>query len=74
MSKRIQITVSSVRCPNCGAQETYINEAGEERLNIRGFKVSDEAGRWYSQCLVCAAKDGRRDDRGWLTEGWYQEP
>lgn len=70
---KIKISISSVTCPNCGASETSINEHGQEELNIRGFKVSDDEGRWYSQCLVCARKDGRRDDRGWLTEGWYQE-
>lgn len=28
--------------------------AHQRRVLIRGFKVSDEHGRWWSECLVCS--------------------
>lgn len=54
----ITITVRDVRCPRCGAGEIHpadINKPVlERRVLIRGFKVSDEHGRWWSECLVCS--------------------
>lgn len=46
----MRVTVSSVTCPTCGAQEMHPNG---EVLLIRGFKVF-HSGAWWSQCLVCA--------------------
>jgi len=47
----MEIKVSDVKCPTCGANEMHPTE---QKLLIRGFKVCDEKGRWWSQCLVCA--------------------
>ena len=43
-------------CPRCGAPE--VNEA-TGKLNIRGFKVTDELGRCWSICMT--GKHGKRD-------------
>lgn len=54
----LKIVVREVQCPNCGADETHPHDADkgimEKRLLIRGFKVCDEKGHWWSQCLVCS--------------------
>lgn len=48
-----------LQCPRCLSFE--MKDA--KTLNIRGFKVCDEKGVWWSQCLVCepVQKDG-----GWF--------
>jgi len=38
--------VNEFVCPICKAPEV-----AEGRLNIRAFKVLDEQGRWWSQCI-----------------------
>jgi hypothetical protein len=70
----MKINISSVECPVCGAQEMHPTLA---LLLIRGFKVSDSEGRWYSQCLVCA---GYYDSNleytplaGDPEKGWFSE-
>lgn len=54
----LTITVSDCTCPHCGNGETHPNDTDkpifERRLLIRGFKVCDDKGYWWSQCLVCA--------------------
>ena len=47
------MVIQEIKCPKCGAEETFINKAGKELLLIRGYKVHDN-GRWWSQCLVCS--------------------
>jgi hypothetical protein len=47
----ITIVVKDVSCPKCGAGEMHPD--GKHVL-IRGFKVCDAKGHWWSQCLVCA--------------------
>ena len=47
----MQIMVSDVKCPHCGAGEMHPNG---ETLLVRAFKVQTESGYWWSQCLVCA--------------------
>ena len=53
-----ELIVKDVACPRCGAGEMHPADIGkplsEQRLLIRGFKVSDAKGHWWSQCLVCA--------------------
>lgn len=45
-------TKYELRCPKCGAIE--LHPWIKDSLTIRGFKVTDEEGRAWSQCLVCA--------------------
>jgi predicted nucleic-acid-binding Zn-ribbon protein len=53
----MNIIVSEVTCPNCGAAETHPTDIDkpilERRLLIRAFKVEID-GHWHSQCLVCS--------------------
>lgn len=66
------LTVSSVTCPNCGAEEMHPN--GKVVL-IRGFKVCDDNGHWWSQCLVCAGYYDKNlvynNDAGDREKGWF---
>ncbi len=81
------LVVSSISCPTCRSPEehptlTCGSPTGRQFpvLLIRSFKVCDEAGYWWSQCLVCAGyydrllkvvpKDGRltNEMRG---KGWF---
>lgn len=39
-------------CPTCGAKE--IHPTYPHMALIRGYKVGDANGHWWSQCLVCA--------------------
>jgi hypothetical protein len=39
-------------CTTCGAEETHPRETG--KVLIRAYKVCDERGRWWSQCLICS--------------------
>jgi len=43
--------VQDLSCPHCGADEMHPDET---QLLIRAYKVCDEQGNWWSQCLVCA--------------------
>jgi hypothetical protein len=62
------------KCPNCGAREMHPDG---KLLLIRGFKVSDKEGRWYSQCLVCAGYYNQglvyNETAGDPKKGWYHE-
>ena len=72
------LTVSSIQCPKCGAEEMHPDG---KRLLIRGYKVYS-GGAWRSQCLVCAGyydenlqtkpigKDGVNPDYD-KTLGWF---
>jgi hypothetical protein len=51
MAQGISFVVKEVRCPKCGAGEMHPNG---QWLLVRGFKVCDKGGYWWSQCLVCA--------------------
>jgi len=75
----ITITVKECKCPVCGANETHPEDAGkgilEQRLLIRGFKVCDDNGHWWSQCLVCSGcydkdlkptPDNHDPNKGWF--------
>jgi hypothetical protein len=69
----IKIVVKDVKCPKCGAGEMHPD--GKHVL-IRGFKVCDDKGYWWSQCLICA---GAYDEnlvpvKNWNTssgKGWF---
>jgi hypothetical protein len=68
----MEIIVRDVECPTCGAGEMHPDG---EHILIRGFKVCDDDGYWWSQCLVCAgyyspdlAFDQQAGDRD---EGWF---
>lgn len=53
MAAPIRIVVTSgLTCPKCGAQECHPTD--KDKILIRGFKVGDASGYWWSQCLVCA--------------------
>lgn len=75
----ITITVKEVTCPNCGAGETHPADAHlpsyEQRLLIRGYKVCDEKGHWWSQCLVCSGyydENLEPNQEAWKREeGWF---
>jgi hypothetical protein len=68
----LKITVREVKCTKCGAEEMHPD--GEHVL-IRGFKVCDEGGYWWSQCLVCAGaydKDYNHTPKNFdRTKGWF---
>lgn len=76
---KTQISVSDCICPNCGAEETHPADAAkkvyEQRLLIRGFKVCDSKGYWWSQCLVCSGaynkelvynQENHNGNKGWF--------
>jgi Zn ribbon nucleic-acid-binding protein len=67
-----KIIIKSVECPNCGAQEMH---PSQDRLLIRGFKVTDENGISYSQCLVCAgyydSNLNYTPEKGDPEKGWF---
>jgi hypothetical protein len=46
-----KLVVEEVVCPNCGVSEMHPDS---DKLLIRGFKVCDSEGYWWSQCLVCS--------------------
>lgn len=54
----IQVMFKELKCPKCGNTESHPTLRNEEfglpYVLIRGFKVQDETGYWWSQCLVCA--------------------
>lgn len=70
-------------CPKCGAPEDHPNQPG--KVLIRGYKMSDQWGRWFSQCLVCASTTGpggyNDDLTAWLGplteeqahQGWFTD-
>lgn len=64
----INIIVRDVCCPKCKSPELR----PDGTLNIRGFKVCDDNGYWWSHCLVCAgyysseASDGYDPNKGWF--------
>lgn len=72
--------VDGIQCPKCGAQECHPTE--KDKILIRAFKVGDEKGYWWSQCLVCAGyynadltvksidKDGLNPDFD-RNKGWF---
>lgn len=43
---------SVLTCPRCGNGEVHPRH--KHLALIRGRKVCDDAGNWWSQCLVCA--------------------
>ena len=42
--------VKELQCPTCGAPEMH----SENHIHVRGHKVCDQLGEWWSQCLVCS--------------------
>lgn len=46
--------VSEITCPKCGSEECGETSEGREVLLIRGLKVMDDNGYWWSKCLVCS--------------------
>jgi hypothetical protein len=80
----MKITVKSIQCPHCGAQETHPTLKYEcaghtmSAVLIRGFKVliTPERG-WESQCLVCSGyydknlnvtEENHNPEKGWFSE------
>ena len=68
----LKIVVKEVVCPNCGAEEMHPDG---DKLLIRGFKVCDSKGYWWSQCLVCSGyydselnitPDNWDENKGWF--------
>lgn len=59
-------------CPTCGAEEMHPDG---DKILIRGFKIGDDSGYWWSQCLVCAGyytKDLKVIDEKMKPEGgWF---
>ncbi len=51
--------LNELRCPVCGAPEEDTTQPKGSRLNIRGFKVTDDHGRFWSCCMT--GKHGRLD-------------
>jgi hypothetical protein len=47
----VEIVVKDVECPRCHNGEMHPNG---KNLLIRGYKICDEKGRWWSQCLFCS--------------------
>lgn len=75
----MQIIVTEIQCPKCGAGETNPKTAHlpilEQTFLIRAFKVCIN-GKWRSQCLVCAGvcdKDGNDLPFAgdWRKGGWF---
>lgn len=62
-------------CPTCGASET--NPLNPGTILIRGYKVGDDNGVWWSQCLVCAGyydKDLNETPRKYAQDkGWFAD-
>ena len=75
----VKLVVKDLVCPKCGAGEMHPDG---EHLLVRGFKVCDKHGHWWSQCLVCAGyynadltvkpigSDGINPDYD-KTKGWF---
>jgi len=60
-------------CPTCGASEEHPYRT--DAVLIRGFKVTDEKGNCWSQCLVCSGyydtdlnetPDNHDPEKGWF--------
>jgi predicted dithiol-disulfide oxidoreductase (DUF899 family) len=69
----MNITISDVTCPRCGAEEMHEN--GEELLQVRGYKVMI-GNTWHSQCLVCSGGYDRingefNENRHDGNAGWF---
>jgi hypothetical protein len=66
--------VAGLRCPRCHNGEEHPHS--KEMILIRGFKVCDKRGRWWSQCLVCSGyynpltlavtPDSHNPEEGWF--------
>lgn len=41
-----------LKCPKCGAVEEHPTD--RDKIVIRGFKIADTSGYWWSQCLRCS--------------------
>jgi len=60
----IVINTDELRCPVCNSPELK----DENTLNIRAFKVTDNDGDCWSQCLVCSGyHEGKHDPK----KGWF---
>lgn len=40
-----------MNCPKCGSPEIHPDG---RKLIIHGYRITNEVGEWWSQCLVCA--------------------
>lgn len=73
MNDSIKIVVGpDLKCPTCGAEEMHPDG---EHILIRGYKVGDEKGYWWSQCLVCSGyydEDLNAIPDNWdRNKGWF---
>jgi len=66
-----------IRCPK-GHTELTASSMGkpivEARWMIRPYKVADENGHWWSECMVCAGvidADGNSTGNLNTGKGWY---
>jgi ribosomal protein S27AE len=61
------VVTENLICPRCGAEEVEDSTlpVKEWRFNIRAYKVSDDKGVWWSQCMVCA-------EAGEKGKGWFK--
>jgi len=61
----IEIVIAEApTCPQCGAEEVENPDDPMEDWvwHIRAYRVCDEHGRWWSQCLECVNTPGK----GWF--------
>ena len=56
------VVMQDIKCPKCGSPELK----SPTELNIRAYKVCDDRGVWWSQCLVCADTTVSPPKGGWF--------